>query len=63
MTPNHRPIHMHDTGKVVIGRSYIRPAMRIEGDALEVQRAILTTRNLGRAHPFARLIAPIWRLL
>jgi len=58
-----RMLAPHNTGKVQIGRAYVSPPMRIEGEALYVQRALLDTHGLPPAHPLAKLIAPIWRWL
>lgn len=53
-----------DTGKVVIGRAYIREQYPAHGlHAMRLQSALLDPRTARPIHPLLRLIGPIVRWL
>lgn len=52
-----------NTGKVIIGRAYVPPPQRVQGDALKVQAAFLEQRTRHPVSRLRRLVAPVWRWL
>lgn len=53
----------YNTGKLQIGRCYIRPAMRVEGDALPLQAALLEKRSAKPLSLLMRVLGSVWRWL
>lgn len=53
----------HNTGKVVIGRAYVPPPRRVEGDAIKLQAALLEPRTTKPQPLLLRVIAPVMRWL
>jgi hypothetical protein len=53
----------HNTGRVRIGWAYVPKAMRIEGDAIRIQAALLEPRSATPQTLFQRVAGSIWRLL
>ena len=53
----------HNTGRVRIGWAYVPRPMRIEGDAIKVQAALLEPRSATPQTLFQRVAGSIWRLL
>jgi hypothetical protein len=52
-----------NTGKLLIGWAYVPKAMRIEGDAIRIQAALLEPRSATPQTLFQRVAGSIWRLL
>lgn len=53
----------HNTGKIRIGWAYVPKAMRIEGDAIRIQAALLEPRSAMHQSFIQRVAGLLWRLL
>lgn len=53
----------HNTGRVRIGWAYVPRPLRIEGDAIRIQSALLEPRSATPQTLFQRIAGLIWRLL
>lgn len=56
-------MNAYNTGKLQIGRGYIKPAMRVEGDALTLQAALLDKRTAQPRPLLMRIAGCVWRWL
>lgn len=55
--------HCINTGKVIIGRAYVPPPQRMQGEALKVQAALLEPRTLRPMSRLQRLVGRVWSWL
>ena len=56
------PCHTTSTG-LQIGRAYIPPASRMQGDAIKVQAALLEPRTLLPQSLLQRIFGRVWQWL